>query len=187
MKFDLGIGFAGSRWAFAHLAAAYIVMEVQMKKGISGFRDEYYFLSNFSSHPVTYLGKTYQSSEAAFQAQKTLDEVVQWKFTALSPRDARTEGRRLMLRPDWEGAKDGIMRDILKCKFSNPALMGKLLGTGDAFLEEANTWHDNYWGNCTCDRCGKVPGKNMLGKLLMELREELKEELSYDAQRIQRL
>lgn len=152
-----------------------------MKEKISGFRDEYYFLSNFSHHPVTCNGKTYQSSEAAFQAQKTEDDAIQWKFTYLTPRDARAEGRKLALRPDWEEVKDGIMRDILRSKFSNPILMDKLIGTGDAFLEEANTWHDNYWGNCTCDKCKGIPGKNILGKLLMELRQEWKEEFNYDA------
>lgn len=140
---------------------------------ISGFREEYYFLSNFSHHPVTYNGKTYLNSEAAFQAQKTLSEEVQWKFTRLTPRDARTEGRKLTLRPDWEEVKDDIMRDILQSKFSNPVLAKQLLDTNDAILEEQNTWHDNYWGNCTCDKCRGIPGQNKLGTLLMALREEL--------------
>lgn len=154
---------------------------------IHSFRGDYYFLSNFSHHPVTYNGKTYLSSEAAFQAQKTLSEAVQWKFTHLTPRDARTEGRKVTLRPDWEEVKDDIMRDILQSKFSNPVLAEQLLHTGDAILEETNTWHDNYWGNCVCDRCREIPGKNKLGILLMELREEFMEVHKLDTQRVPRL
>lgn len=154
---------------------------------ISGFQDAYYFLSNFSHHPVIYNGKTYLSSEAAFQAQKTLSEEVQWKFTRLTPRDARTEGRKVTLRPDWEEVKDDIMRNILQSKFSNPVLARQLLNTGDSILEETNKWHDNYWGNCVCGKCREVPGLNKLGAMLMALREELKEERKLDTQGIPRL
>lgn len=150
---------------------------------IHNFRGEYYFLSNFFYSPVTYNGKTYQNSEAAFQAQKTLSEEVQWKFTRLTPRDARTEGRKLTLRPDWEEVKDDIMRNILRSKFSNPVLARQLLDTDDAILEEQNTWHDNCWGNCTCDKCRQIPGQNKLGTMLMELREGLKEEYNLATQR----
>ena len=45
--------------------------------------------------------------------------------------------------------------------------------TGDAELIEGNTWHDNYWGVCSCSKCNGR-GKNRLGKLLMKVREELR-------------
>ena len=81
----------------------------------------------------------------------------------------------MSLRPDWEKVKDGVMLDILRIKFSKPDLKQMLLDTGDAYLIEGTTWHDNYWGNCTCDRCKNITGKNMLGKTLMQVRAELKE------------
>ena len=63
------------------------------------------------------------------------------------------------------------MRKVLEYKFENPELRAKLLDTGDRELIEANTWHDTYWG---VDKwSGK--GHNMLGKLLMKLRDELRE------------
>jgi ribA/ribD-fused uncharacterized protein len=62
----------------------------------------------------------------------------------------------------------------LRLKFTqNPELRRRLLDTGDAVLVEGNTWHDNYWGTCTFRRCSKTKGKNMLGKLLMQVRQEL--------------
>lgn len=147
-----------------------------MKK-IDGFRNEHYFLSNFYHSPLTFNGKHYLNVEAAFQAQKTLDEQEQWKFCNLSPRDARTRGRLVSLRNDWEDVKFDIMREILIQKFSNPELEKKLLETDDSDLIETNTWHDNCWGNCICEKCKNIPGKNMLGKTLMNIREHKKQEI----------
>ncbi len=63
------------------------------------------------------------------------------------------------------------MREALKAKFTqNEDLKNILLETGDAILVE-HTENDNYWGDG-----GDGNGKNMLGKLLMELREELRSE-----------
>ena len=50
----------------------------------------------------------------------------------------------------------------------NEDLKEKLLATENEDLIEKNTWHDYYWGICN----GR--GKNMLGKILMRVREELK-------------
>jgi hypothetical protein len=51
--------------------------------------------------------------------------------------------------------------------------MEKLLETKNAELIEGNIWHDNFWGSCECSRCNHKPGKNMLGRLLMEYRAEI--------------
>lgn len=69
------------------------------------------------------------------------------------------------------------MYEICKAKFTqNADLKQKLLNTDNAYLEEGNTWHDNIWGNCQCDKCKAVAGQNYLGKILMKIREELKHE-----------
>ena len=59
-------------------------------------------------------------------------------------------------------------------KFRIPELREKLLATGNEELVEGNTWHDNIWGNCSCDCCKKIEGQNKLGKLLMQVREEIR-------------
>lgn len=152
-----------------------------MSKLIDSFRGEYEFLSNFYISDIEYEGLTYSSVEAAFQAAKTKlssDEETKRQrapFCSYTPSVAKRMGRRGMLRSDWEKVKDGIMLDILRIKFnSNPDLRDKLLGTDDAVLVEGNTWHDCYWGDCDCPKCIHKPGKNMLGKLLMKVRDELK-------------
>ena len=136
---------------------------------IDKFVDKYFFLSNYYVAPVAYNGLTFQSNEAAFQAQKTLNEGQRRKFTKLAPNKAKAKGRNVLLREDWEEVKDQIMYEICLAKFSqNENLKEKLLATGDEELIEGNTWHDTYWG--VCNR----RGKNKLGKILMKIREELK-------------
>ena len=58
-------------------------------------------------------------------------------------------------------------------KFRIPELREKLLATGNEELIEGNFWCDNTWGNCLCAECQDIPGRNMLGMLLMKVREEI--------------
>lgn len=144
-------------------------------KTIHEFRGENYFLSNFYASPVTYNGITYQNNESAFQSQKDLSR--SHEFAKLPPNKAKSLGRRVKLRPDWEQVKESIMYDIVRAKFSqNPKLKQKLIATGDAKLIEGNYWHDNYWGNCTCNRCRNKTGLNKLGEILMNIRYEFQSE-----------
>ena len=141
-----------------------------MSTRINAFRNEYYFLSNFYEIPVTYQGITYQNNEAAFQAQKCVNEKDKLKFKDLNASEAKKLGRQITLRKDWEDVKIRIMQEIVTAKFEqHPDLANKLLDTKDAYLEEGNTWGDRVWG--TVD--GK--GANNLGIILMEERERQKE------------
>ena len=73
------------------------------------------------------------------------------------------------LRPDWEEVKVDLMRDILFAKFTqNEDLKAILVATGKRELKE-HTPRDKFWG----DGGKKGNGKNMLGKLLMAVREDL--------------
>ena len=142
-----------------------------MSNVIDSFRDEFDWLSNFFPCPVEFEGLTFGNTEAVFQAAKTLDMEEREKFVGLSPLIAKRKGRRVKLRSDWEAVKIEVMREVLRCKFSqNPELKAKLIATGDSELIEGNNWNDRFWGVCR----GK--GQNHLGRLLMELRAELKGE-----------
>lgn len=145
--------------------------EGQGRMKISEFRGAYAPLSNFWEAPVTYKGLTYGSNEAAFQAQKCANEAERIEFTQLNPSASKKKGRHVHLRPDWEQVKVGIMEEIVREKFiQNDNLKGVLLSTGDAFLEEGNTWHDTFWG--VDARTGE--GENHLGQILMQVRAELR-------------
>ena len=134
---------------------------------IAGFRDNYYFLSNMYETPVNYDNRTYKCSEAAFQAQKTLDDKCRDMFTEFDGKTAKSTGRNVNLREDWESVKDEIMLNVCRAKFSNPDLREKLLNTGNEALIELNSWGDQYWG------VSKGKGENKLGKILMQVRSEL--------------
>ena len=139
-----------------------------MSKVIDCFKGEYHWLSNFHSCPVHHEGLTFKNTEAAFQASKTLNMDEREKFVGINPLIAKRMGRRVKLRSDWDDVKIVVMREVLRCKFSqNPELKAKLIATGDAELIEGNKHRDVFWGVCN----GK--GNNQLGRLLMEVRAEL--------------
>ena len=142
---------------------------------ISEFRGKYGFLSNFWLSPVDLDGMMMPSVEHGFQLAKTKDRHLREAILreGLTPGQVKHRCRHIPLRPDWEQVKVGIMLDLLRAKFEDPDLQAALLATGDDILVEGNTWHDTYWGECRCPRCRG--GQNVLGKLLMQVRAELRE------------
>jgi len=136
--------------------------------------DIYGCFSNFSRHHIYLKDKVWKTSEHYFQAQKFAGTEFEEKVRlAPTPKEAANLGRnrKFPLRKDWEEVKDEIMREALKAKFTQHKDLKKiLLETDDALLIE-HTHKDFYWGDG-----GNGSGKNMLGKLLMEVREELKNE-----------
>ncbi|MGV8847817.1 NADAR family protein [Tessaracoccus sp.] len=148
---------------------------------IDQFRGPWRFLSNFFDPAVlTYEGLEYRTSEAAFNAAKTVDPQVRaWIAAAPTAVEAKRRGNdhtRTVLRPGWdETVRFQVMAEVLKAKFTtHPARTDRLLSTGQRVLIEGNIWHDQVWGDCTCGRqdCNK-PGANALGFALMRLRQEL--------------
>lgn len=157
-------------------------------EAIIKFDGRYDFLSNFYNCSVQYDDICYPHTESAFQAQKTLDIHVREEFARamLTPGQAKRAGKgksfkslsgevlKVELRSDWEKVKNSIMYEVVRAKFEqNQDLREKLLATGDAQLIEGNYWHDNYWGQCSCQRCINTIGFNQLGKTLMRVRAEL--------------
>lgn len=138
---------------------------------ITRFREEYFFLSNFYPVEISMGEEIYPTLEHAYQASKTLDEnerlSIQYQPT---PGKAKRASAELTVRKDWDSIKVHIMRNLLEQKFSKPSLKKMLLETGDEEIVEGNTWGDTFWGVC------KGKGKNVLGKLLMEIREKNKQD-----------
>lgn len=149
---------------------------------IGFFRGEYFFLSNFYEAPIVYDGIRYENNEAAFQAQKVKPEPgkkddPRLEFSRLTPSEARRAGRKVILRKDWEDVKVSIMEEIVLTKFEqNDGLKEKLLSTGDAYLEEGNNWGDRVWGVVNGQ------GANNLGKILMKVRDKLREKEKYEVE-----
>ncbi len=136
--------------------------------------DEFGEFSNFAGFPIELEGKIWPTSEHYFQAQKFVATDPAWSGAI---RKANTPGiaalmgrdRKRPLRRDWESVKDQVMREALAAKFEqHPELAELLLSTGDEPLVE-HTTNDNYWADG-----GDGSGKNMLGRLLVELRTRLR-------------
>ena len=145
---------------------------------INKFEGVYAFLSNFWTCPIEFEGIVYPTNEHFFQAMKTLDPEERVAIAAApTPGIAKRMGRNVKLRKDWESIKEDIMLQGLRLKFANPQMGIQLLLTQDQELVEGNWWHDNTWGNCSCEHCHVIHVRNLLGKLLMKVRDELREEL----------
>ena len=128
--------------------------------------------SNFAPFPVRLKGVEWPTNEHYFQAQKFAgtphaEEVRRAGSPTTAARIGRDRTRPL--RPDWEAVKDDVMREAVRAKFQqHPSLRRLLLSTADAYIVE-HTRNDAYWGDG-----GDGSGKNMLGRILMEVREELR-------------
>lgn len=144
-------------------------------KVINSFSGGNGFLSNFHICELVYNDKKYRTAEHAFQAAKCVNEIDENRIRQTpSPASAKSLGRRVNLRKDWESQKIAVMEQILRVKFQNVILRNLLIKTKSFKLVENNTWHDNEWGNCICTkrRMCQPLGKNILGKLLMKIRDE---------------
>ena len=136
-------------------------------------QDEFGEFSNFAYFPIKLDGKMWHTTEHYFQAQKFADQQYQEKIRAeRSPMIAARLGRdrKQKLRHDWESVKNNVMKKALVAKFTqHEDLKTLLISTGDAKLIE-HTVNDAYWGDG-----GDGKGQNFLGRLLMQVRDEISE------------
>lgn len=136
------------------------------------YEQDFYVLSNFSAFRLKFNGVLHPTSEEAYHWQKFTNVVsVQARlFNAMSAHDAFKIANecRDQRRKDWDAVKVPIMKDILRAKVAqHEYVRRKLLSTGDRTLIE-NSWRDDFWGWGP-----NRDGRNMLGKLWMEVRAEL--------------
>jgi DNA-directed RNA polymerase II subunit RPB2 len=116
---------------------------------------------------------TWPTVEHYYQAMKFPSEPAYQEEIRLAPTPARAKKMGLnpghALRGDWDAIKERVMKDALRAKFTqNPGLLSILQGTGTKRLENVAPG-DAYWGVGV-----RGAGRNRLGALLEEVREELK-------------
>jgi ribA/ribD-fused uncharacterized protein len=133
-------------------------------------------LSNLYPRPILFEGRAYPSAEHAYQAGKARKpQVAEWLLSAPSPALVAMAAHGLYtwdIVPNWSVVKVSRMRDVLRAKFTqHEDLMMVLIQTGQARIVEAGRT-DNLVNRTWGEVNGK--GKNLLGNLLMEIREELK-------------
>ena len=150
------------------------------------YEQEFYVLSNFSAFQIEWEGRNFQTAEhlyhwLKFERYESLPVDIRVSVTKLRrniyfARSAHSafkiaEENAALYRPDWIDVRVDLMREILRAKVGqHEYVRGKLIETGDRELVE-DSWRDSWWG-WGADR----KGQNMLGKLWMEIRRELREE-----------
>jgi ribA/ribD-fused uncharacterized protein len=138
-----------------------------MIKPITSFTGKYRFLSNFYPSRIM---TVFPTVEHAYQAAKCVDmDEFNDIMMAETPGKAKKLGAKVNLREDWEEVKLDVMFGLVRAKFIHYSeLQDMLLETGKAELIEGNRWGDTYWGQCPLGS-----GFNHLGRILMEVREEI--------------
>jgi ribA/ribD-fused uncharacterized protein len=170
-----------------------------MTNAIAEFQDEHRYLSNFWPGPVLYQPPLmhsrmwFRTAEHAYQVAKCANpSEARSILDAPTPGQAKRLGQHVVLADNWDQHKKQIMLHVLLAKFTQDVeLRLRLTGTAPRMLIEGNHWHDNYWGQCFCDRCDPFaghkqvlaadrpdaiyahPGKNYLGRILMAVRDVL--------------
>lgn len=137
-----------------------------------GHKSDYGCFSNFYPSQITLKEKIWPTTEHYFQAMKfegnPYEETIR---NAKTPNKAALLGRsrKVPLRDDWEDIKYNIMKEAVLAKFTqHQDLRHNLISTHNRKLIE-HTPGDKCWGDG-----GDGSGTNWLGKILMEIREDLK-------------
>lgn len=137
------------------------------------YEQDFYPLSNFSAFSIVIWDRRFDTSEAAYHYAKFPDdpELQVSIYISASAHDAfkLAEANKHKRRADWDAVRLGIMREVLLAKVDqHEYVRRKLLATGDRELVE-NSWRDDVWGWGP-----NRDGQNLLGKLWMEIRTELR-------------
>ena len=138
------------------------------------YEQDHYYLSNFSSFRLRWAGMDFATSEHAYHWYRFNGVANMHQEVILATRSAHdvfryAQENKAHQRPEWDEVKVGVMKEILRAKAEqHEYVRRKLLQTGERSLIE-NSWRDPFWG------WGENrDGENMLGKLWMEVRAELR-------------
>lgn len=142
------------------------------------YEQDFYILSNFSSFEVEWSGFTFKTSEHLYHWMRfTLSEAHGADFIAQQVKNAKSAHDAFKIAQlnkdsqvaNWNDMKCGFMKRILHAKADQHEYVSrKLLATGDRELIE-DSWRDDFWGWGP-----NRDGQNALGKLWMEVRNELR-------------
>ncbi len=143
---------------------------------------EHGYLCNFYKKQFIADGIKWRTSEHYYQWLKLKflqsigepvdDKVLTAIVNAKTASDSKRIGHIKLNNVDqWDEIKVEAMMKVIRAKFTYPRFRTMLIATGDAELIESS-YYDRFWG----DGGSSNRGLNMLGKCLMRLRNELKEE-----------
>lgn len=144
--------------------------------------------SNFYYSPFVHQGILFKWSEQAVMYRKAMlfgsKGIAKKILEASEPRECKSLGRSKHIPFDgdvWDKNKERIYKEVLYDKFQLPPLKKEMLGTGDRLFVEASPY-DTVWGigmrenHPDVTDSSKWRGQNLLGKVLTEVREQIKKE-----------
>jgi ribA/ribD-fused uncharacterized protein len=136
---------------------------------VNFYEQEFYPLSNFSSFNLKWMDHTFPTLEHAYHWEKFGECAV---GAAIRSAPSAHEAFKLAQewkdhrRKDWDDVKVPLMRQLLWAKVEqHPYVKKKLLESGTRRLVE-DSWRDDFWGWGP-----NKDGKNVLGRLWMEIRD----------------
>ena len=142
---------------------------------IDSFTGEYAHMALKAAARIELDGVVYGNAHAAFLAQAA-PESDRVQFAPLSAHQARRLHKQLPLRDDWEENREYALTLVCRAKYGqNPELRKKLLATGSLpIVYDTTGAHDNEMGRCACEACAGKEAKNLYGRTLMRVRDELR-------------
>ena len=152
--------------------------------GADESKGEFRNFSNMSSHKITVEGTEYSSVEHYYQAKKAEKfdkESLEKILKAKSTKAVKALGKKIknFNQVEWDKSKYEIMQQGINAKFTQyPELRKQLQETGDRKIGYADA-RNVYWGIGSSESVEKSKhpekwrGKNMIGHILMEIRDDI--------------
>ena len=155
--------------------------------GFTSTAAEWGIFSNFAKTLMVVNGVEFVCVEQMFHYIRLNNEMERAEYLKLTPNmglkmKAKAFKKRGVERSDWREIAVDVMRFCLNHKYQNSAEFRKALAdSGDRFIveDESNRKKKpDSWGAVLDTATGEYYGKNIMGRLLMELRE--REELEFE-------
>lgn len=129
--------------------------------------------ANTQTCSIEHKNIVYPSVENFYQAMKTEDIAERIAIAKLSPWDAKLKGSTIEVSQKFIDNRERILTYGLNKKFENPRYANLLWRSGRSEIIYWNLWHDNYLGYCYCNSCKEEEKLNILGTIIMDIREKL--------------
>ena len=155
--------------------------------GFTSTAAEWGLLSNFAKTPMVVNGVEFVCVEQMFHYIRLNSETERMEYLKVSPgmalkMKAKAFAKRGLERSDWREIAVDVMRFCLNHKYASSEAFRKELerSKGKYIVEDESNRKKkpDSWGAVLDTATGEYCGKNIMGRLLMELRE--KKELEYD-------
>ena len=156
-----------------------------MSLWFNGVKEPNGWMGNMAPYPIKYNGKVWLTSEALFQSMRFDDdnvkEIIRGEKSPMGAKMKAKKNRDQMVVVPMSELDVENMRKCVKMKFdAHPQLKRQFMNTKDSFIYEdignRNGERHKFWGAKKWSE-SEGAGNNMMGKILMDLREEYLKEI----------